>query len=137
MEGLAINYGINYSRQIDSNLNHYLNINGRIRYGFANQRLNGSIRVNLPMKDQRFILSGGRDVLDLNNRGSLPVLLNSLYTLFAGENYQKLYEKTFASFYWSKTLPGNIKIGAEAEWANRHWLPNATNFTFGIVTSIN
>lgn len=130
VEGLAINYGVNYSRQIDSSLNHYLNINGRIRYGFANQRLNGSIRVNLPMKDQRFVLSGGRDVLDLNNRGSLPVLLNSLYTLFAGENYQKLYEKTFASFYWSKTLPGNIKIGAEAEWANRHWLPNATNFTF-------
>lgn len=130
VEGLAINYGVNYSRQIDSSLNHNLNISGRVRYGFANQRLNGSIRASIPMKDQTFIISGGRDVLDLNNRGSLPVLFNSLYTLFVGENYQKLYEKTFAAFYWSNILPGNIKIGVQAEWANRHWLPNATNFTF-------
>lgn len=130
VEGLAINYGINYSRQIDSNLNHYLDIAGHMRYGFANQRLNGSIKASIPMKDQTFIISGGRDVLDLNNRGSLPVLFNSLYTLFAGENYQKLYEKTFAAFSWSNILPGNIKIGVQAEWANRHWLPNATDFTF-------
>lgn len=130
VEGLAINYGINYTRQIDSSLNRYLHINGRIRYGFANERLNGFISTSLPIKNQTFLLSGGRAVLDLNNRGSLPSLLNSLYTLFVGENYQKLYEKTFASLAWSNTLPGNIKIGMKAEWANRHWLPNATDFTF-------
>ncbi|QEL00041.1 carboxypeptidase-like regulatory domain-containing protein [Olivibacter sp. LS-1] len=130
VEGLAINYGINYNRQLDSGLNRYFRINGRIRYGFANKHLNGIVSTDLPVKNQTFVLSGGRDVLDLNNQGSLPTLLNSLYTLFVGENYQKLYEKTFASIAWSNTLPGNIKISLQAEWSNRHWLPNASGFTF-------
>lgn len=130
VEGLAINYDVNYTRQIDSNLNQQLHVNGRIRYGFANKHLNGIISTNIPIKNQNFTLAGGRDVLDLNNRGSLPALVNSLYTLFVGENYQKLYEKTFVSFAWNNTLPGNIKMSLRTEWAKRHWLPNATNFTF-------
>ncbi|WP_345230458.1 DUF5686 and carboxypeptidase regulatory-like domain-containing protein [Olivibacter ginsenosidimutans] len=130
VEGLAINYSLSYSRQIDSTSNRYFRINGRLRYGFANKHVNGVLSTSVPLKKQSLILSGGRDVLDLNNRGSLPVLVNSLYTLLAGENYQKLYEKTFASAWWNYTIPGNIKVGVQAEWAHRHWLPNATDFTF-------
>ncbi|QNL51260.1 carboxypeptidase-like regulatory domain-containing protein [Olivibacter sp. SDN3] len=130
VEGLAVNYQVNYSRQIDSTFNRYLRVGGRIRYGFANKRLHANVQANIPLNGHSLTFSGGRDVLDLNNRGSLPVLFNSLYTLFAGENYQKLYEKTFATAHWDYTLPGNVRLGLQAEWARRHWLPNATAFTF-------
>jgi len=130
VEGLAVNYGFNYSKEVDSSQHHYLRINGRIRYGFANKRLQGVMSARIPFKNQYLTVSGGRDMVDLNSRGSIPVLFNSLYTLFMGENYQKLYEKTFVSGLWNYTLPGNIRTGVQVEWANRHWLPNATNFTF-------
>jgi len=130
VEGLAINYDVGYSKQIDSTHNRYFRINGRVRYGFANERLNGNISTSIPIKNQTLILSGGSDVVDLNNRGSLPTLFNSFYTLFIGENYQKLYEKRFASAQWNYTLPHNIKLDVLTEWAHRHWLPNATDFTF-------
>lgn len=130
VEGLALNYPLEYTRQLDSASNRNLRINGRIRYGFANKRFNGNISTNIPLKNQTLTLMGGSDVVDLNNRGSLPTLFNSVYTLFLGENYQKLYEKKFASAQWNYTLPLNIKLGVSAEWAHRHWLPNATDFTF-------
>jgi len=130
VEGVTTNYSFGYSKQIDSTFNRYFRLNGHIRYGFANERLNANIHATIPIKDHTFYLSGGSDVVDLNNRGSLPVLFNSITTLFAGENYQKLYEKTYGSARWRHTLPGNINIDAEFEWAKRHWLPNATNYTF-------
>lgn len=130
VEGLALNYQVNYSRQIDSTFNRYLRIGGRVRYGFANRRLHANIHASLPLSGHTLAFSGGRDIVDLNSRSSLPVLFNSLYTLFAGENYQKLYEKTFATAQWNHTLPGNIRISAHTEWARRRSLPNATGFTF-------
>lgn len=130
VEGLAMNYDVAYSKQVDSIHNRYFRINGRARYGFANKRLNGNISTSIPIKNQTLVLAGGSDVVDLNNRGSLPTLFNSFYTLFIGENYQKLYEKSFASAQWNYTLPHNIKLDVLTEWAHRHWLPNATDFTF-------
>jgi hypothetical protein len=129
VEGLATNYRFGYSKQVDSALNSYLRLNGHIRYGFANKRLHANAYANIPVNGHTFYLSGGSDVVDMNNRGSLPVLFNTITTLFRGENYQKLYEKTFASARWRYTFPGNITFDTEFEWARRHWLPNATDFT--------
>ncbi|TCK84713.1 DUF5686 and carboxypeptidase regulatory-like domain-containing protein [Albibacterium bauzanense] len=130
VEGLATNYNLVYSKQIDSTLNKYLTLSGYIRYGFKNEHLNANLIAVIPVKNHTFYLSGGSDVVDLNDRGSLPVLFNTVSTLFMGENYQKLYEKTFASAQWRYTLPGNVNVDAGFEWANRHSLSNSTNYTF-------
>ncbi len=129
VEGLTTNYSFRYSKQVDTAFNSYLRLNGHIRYGFSNKRLNANVYANIPVNEHTFYLSGGSDVVDLNNRGSLPVLFNTIATLFSGENYQKLYEKTFAAARWRYTFPGNITIDTEFEWARRHWLPNVTDFT--------
>jgi len=129
VEGLAINYPIGYSRRVDSARNTYLSFYGHLRYGFANKHFNASVNARIPIKNHSLYFAGGSDVVDLNSRGSMPVLFNTVTTLFLGENYQKLYEKTFASARWSYTLPGNINVNARVEWARRHWLPNASDFT--------
>jgi len=130
VEGLAINYPLSYSKQLDSTLNRYLRIQGRIRYGFSNRHLNGNLGISFPIQHHQLYLAGGSDVLDLNNRGSVSPLLNGVYTLFLGENYLKLYEKTFGTAQWTHTLPGNIRINAGIEWARRHALSNSTDYTF-------
>src|SRR5690606_1301832 len=39
VEGLVLNYGMRYSRQVDTVLNRNFTLYGNIRYGFANRRL--------------------------------------------------------------------------------------------------
>lgn len=130
VEGLAIDYGLSYSKQVDSIENRWMSIRGNVRYGFANKRLNAYGSIGIPIGKHRIQISGGSNLVDLNSRGTMPALFNSVYTLFLGENYKKWHEKTFASALWDYTLPGNIRVGAGAEWARRTWLPNATDFTF-------
>ncbi|HUH19085.1 MAG TPA: DUF5686 and carboxypeptidase regulatory-like domain-containing protein [Albibacterium sp.] len=129
VEGLASNYSLGYSKQIDSTFNRYLDLYGHVRYGFKNKHLNGNINAVIPIKNHTLYLSGGSDLVDLNDQGSLPVLFNTIATLAVGGNHQKLYEKTFVSARWRYTLPGNINLDASFEWSRRHWLPNSTNFT--------
>lgn len=130
VEGLATNYRLGYSKEIDSTFKSDLKIDGHIRYGFSNKILSANAKLAIPIKRHNFYLSGGSDVVDLNNRGSLPVFYNTISTLYDGRNYQKLYEKTFASAGWGYTLPGNIRIAADVEWARRQWLQNSTDYTF-------
>src|SRR5690606_15858731 len=72
VEGLALNYGVRYSRQVDTIRNRNFTLYGTIRYGFANKRLNGYAGTSFPLGKSFFNVHGGSNVQDLNNRGSLP-----------------------------------------------------------------
>ncbi|MEC3880668.1 DUF5686 and carboxypeptidase regulatory-like domain-containing protein [Parapedobacter sp. 10938] len=130
VEGLALNYGMRYSRQVDTVLNRNFTLYGNIRYGFANQRLNGYAGTSFPLGKSFFHFYGGSNVQDMNNRGSLPPLFNTISTTLFGRNYLKLYERTFGSAEWRYMLPANITVTASAGWENRLWLPNSTDYTF-------
>src|SRR5690606_41199506 len=43
VEGVAINYSFGYSKEIDTTLNRFFDLSGRVRYGFANERFNANI----------------------------------------------------------------------------------------------
>ncbi len=130
VEGLAINYGMRYSRQVDTVLNRNFTLYGNIRYGFANKRLNGYAGTSLPLGKSLFHVYGGSNMQDMNNRGSLPPLFNTISTTFFGRNFFKWYERTFGAVEWRYTLPANVRITASALWENRLWLPNSTDYTF-------
>ncbi len=130
VEGLAFNYGVRYTKQLDSARNRNFSVYGNARYGFANERFNGYLGTQFPVGEGTLHLYGGSDMQDLNNRGSLPPLFNTISTTFFGRNYQKLYERTFAGATWQQALPANIKATATAVWENRLWLPNSTDYTF-------
>ncbi|WP_262245067.1 DUF5686 and carboxypeptidase regulatory-like domain-containing protein [Parapedobacter soli] len=130
VEGLALNYGVRYSRQVDTTRNRNFTVYGNIRYGFINKRFNGYAGTAFPLGKSKLHLYGGSNVQDLNNRGSLPTLFNTLSTTLFGQNYLKWYERTFGGTEWRYTLPANIHLTASAVWENRLSLPNNTNYTF-------
>ncbi len=130
VEGLALNYGARYVKRVDTVFNRNLTVYGNARYGFANRRFNGYAGVSFPWGKSSFGLSGGSQVLDLNSRGSLPPLFNTIGTTFFGRNYLKLYERDFGNVDWYHTLPANVKLSASARWESRRWLSNSTDYTF-------
>lgn len=130
VEGLALNYGVRYSRQVDTVLNRNFTLYGNIRYGFANERFNGYAGSSFPLGKSFFHVYGGSNMQDINNRGSLPPLFNTITTTLFGRNYLKWYERTFGGIAWRYTLPANVHVTTSAVWENRLWLPNSTDYTF-------
>lgn len=130
VEGLTLNYGMRYSRQVDTVLNRNFTLYGNIRYGFANKRLNAHAGTLFPLGKSLFRVHGGSDMQDMNNRGSLPPLFNTISTSVFGRNPLKWYERTFGGVAWRYTLPANVQVTASVVWEKRLWLPNSTDYTF-------
>jgi hypothetical protein len=130
VEGVAINYGIGYTKQIDSLSNKYLRIGARVRYGFSNQLLHGSINGTIPVKDFTFSFNAGSDVVDLNNLEPITPFSNTTSSLFFRRNFQKLYDKHFAAASVSHRIAGGWTASVSAEAADRKWLDNTSYFSF-------
>lgn len=128
VEGFTLNYGVRYSKQVDTLRRRSLAVVGNLRYGFANERLNGHGGVTIPINWGQVSVSGGSQVSDLNRRGSLPAAFNTINTWLLGRNYQKLHERRFVQVDGQFTLPANIQIDAGVHWEDRQWLPNSTDY---------
>ncbi len=130
VQGFRFNYGASFSKQTDSLNNRYLFVAAKIGYGFADHRPNGDIIATIPSGPFIIDLKAGSDVLDLNNHAPISSFVNSVYSLFERQNYEKLYQKQFLSAGLSTRITGGWLAGLVAEWANRTWLPNSSSFSF-------
>jgi hypothetical protein len=129
VEGFAIDYGASFTKQIDSVNNRYFRLYGKVRYGFSNKLLNVNGGVTLPAGPFTLNLAGGSDVLDMNNRLPISGFVNTAYSLLNRRNFQKLYQKQYASLTASTRISGGWQASATAEWADRKWLPNTSSFS--------
>jgi len=129
VEGVAFNYGASFTKQIDSVTNRYMRVGAHVRYGFADNLFNANVDATIPLNGVRLNVAGGSDVVDLNNRGSITSFMNSAYSLFDRENFEKLYQKDYINASVSGRLAGGWVGSAGLEWANRKWLPNASSFS--------
>ncbi|WP_457128678.1 DUF5686 and carboxypeptidase regulatory-like domain-containing protein [Mucilaginibacter sp. HD30] len=130
VEGLAINYGASYVKRIDTLNNRNLSIRSNLRYGFANRLLNANAAVNIPVGRFNLGISGGSDILDMNNTQPIKNIINTGHTLLYRENFQKFYQKTFAAASLGVRIAGGWQGSLGVEWAERHWLANSSNFSF-------
>lgn len=131
VEGLVTQTGITYRKRIDSASARSWSVGGDVRFGFSNERLNGSIHSNIPTGRQGILqLTLGSEVVDLNARGTISSLANSYYTLLFGRNPLKLYERGIARAQWNTMLPGNVSFSLLAKWEDRRWLENNTYYSF-------
>ncbi len=128
VEGIGINYQVTYAKRLDSLTNKFVNLAGKIRYGFSSEKLYGNISGNIPVKDATLSFALGSDVLDLNNQGSISQLGNSINSLFYERNFLKLYEKNFVSATVSHRF-GGFMGSLTTEWANRASLQNTSDYT--------
>jgi hypothetical protein len=131
VEGFGINYGASYTKRIDTINNRSLILKGNIRYGFANKLFNANTSANIPIGRKLSLnLSLGSDVLDLNDKGSLSSLENSINSLFYKRNYSKFYQKKYGEANVSSRLPFGLSANIGLAYQSNKWLPNSTNYTF-------
>ena len=130
VEGLAVNYGASFTKRTDTLNNRNFSLRTNLRYGFANRLFNANAGVTIPTGKFLLSVNGGSDVVDMNNNRPMSNLINSYYTLFERQNFQKLYQKTFASASLIGRITGAWQGSIAAEWANRHWLANNSNYSF-------
>jgi hypothetical protein len=130
VEGPALNYGFSFRKQADSLSNKVVGFGAKVRYGFSDHLFDANANATLPVGDFYLNLAGGSDVVDLNGRQPISPFINTVYTLFERENYEKLYQKKFASVSLSGRITGGWQASATAEWADRRWLPNTNSYSF-------
>jgi Family of unknown function (DUF5686)/CarboxypepD_reg-like domain len=130
IEGPVLNYGASFRKRYDSVTNKFLAFGANLRYGFSDHLFDANANATVPVGNFYLNLAGGSNVVDLNNHEPISSFVNSVYTLFERENYEKLYQKKFASASLSGRITGGWQASATVEWADRRWLPNATDYSF-------
>jgi len=130
VEGFAIDYSASYIKRTDTLNNRNFALRANIRYGFANKLLNANTAVTIPTGKFSLTISGGSDVADLNNNLPIKPFINSVYTLFERQNFQKLYQKTFVTASFGGRIAGGWQFTAAMEWAYRRWLDNSSDYSF-------
>lgn len=131
VEGYGINLFTKYNK-IYSN-QHSLSIIPNARYGFSDKIFNASIFVDYiynPFHQASVYGRVGSDFLDLNDKGTISPFINSLSTLFLGNNYIKLYQSKFVLAGTDGEVANGVLLNGQFEYAKRRPLINTTLHTF-------
>ncbi len=130
VQGFVLGYGATFSKKVDSLNNRYLMVSAKAGYGFSNKKFTGSINTVIPAGSFTLGLNAGSDIVDLNKTNPISPLINSLYSLFERQNYEKFYQKQYVSATLYKRIVGGWQASAGAEFADRKWLSNASSYSF-------
>jgi hypothetical protein len=130
VEGVTLNYGASYRKRIDSLNNRFLSLGAKVGYGFSDHKFTGNITGSIPISAFTLGFNAGSDIIDLNNTVPISPFMNSLYSLFERQNYEKLYQKQYVSAFLHKRIAGGWLATGGAEWADRKWLPNTSSYSF-------
>ena len=115
-----------------------LSIRPSIRYGVNNTHLNAWADIVLRTRDWEtdkklkritWSFSGGKRVTQFNKESPVIPIVNTIGTLFYGDNLMKTYENYFGSISFSKKFESGLRIGINALYEDRIPLNNTTHFT--------
>ncbi len=136
-EGVVLNAGGTYSKYLYKAKTN-LTVSPNLRYGFSNKHLNGWLQVDLRTRDfegqgkirrQSWSFSGGRRVTQFNRESPILPLINTISTLFYGDNFMKTYENVFGNIGYSRRFENGLRLSVNALYENRNPLDNSTKFT--------
>jgi hypothetical protein len=133
VQGWLLDVQPKWQRESDERGTRFWRVDGRLNYGFAEQKLRASARVQRRFESIRYstlTLEGGTATEQFNARQPIGPLVNSLYSLFATRNYLKIYGKTFARAEWSQVVRPGLVLRPSLEWARRARLANNTAFSW-------
>lgn len=103
------------------------------RYGSADGAFKPSARISLnfnPESPQKIELSGGRQYRQFNTDEPILPIVNSLYSLFLGNNLIKLFGRDYIEANYSFELLDAVSVNSSLEYARRYPLFNRSNFSF-------
>jgi len=104
-----------------------------VSYGISNYRWGYSARARYYYnrnKSSQIRITGGIMPVQYNGMNPISPLVNTIYTLMAGNNYMKLYEKSWADISHFSELTNGIYLTAGLEYAGRDALVNTTNYSW-------
>ncbi len=107
-----------------------LEISPIARYAFSRELLTGKLRIDYRFKKQRLTLEGGRYVEQYNSDNPIHPIINTLSSLFVGNNWMKMYERNFIDLNYSIRFNDKYTFRTNWSWARRSELFNTTNYTF-------
>lgn len=131
VEGWGVDFKVKYTKIYDRLQSFY--IVPDVRYGFSDKVLNANLQASYVYNSFRHGSVYGRigtDFLDLNNTGTISPFLNSLTTLYFGNNYIKLYQARFLMAGTSGEVTSGVLLNGQLEYADRSPLFNTTLHTF-------
>ncbi|WP_161626130.1 DUF5686 and carboxypeptidase regulatory-like domain-containing protein [Hugenholtzia roseola] len=128
VEGWVVNPSINLVKYDNEKYRYHSNLFS-VRYGFSSKKwyytFNHFTTFDL-VKRRQFRFIAQRDINQFHV-GAIQPFINTLYTIFAEENYIKLYERDLIHFAYNQELFNGVSIYLAGQWENRRTLQNATN----------
>lgn len=126
VEGAVIELQPTLYKQQDERTTHW--IRPSLRYGFASEEPYGKIEVTrrwLNNKFTRLHFGGGKYVAQFDEEnGGINPFVNTMTTLSDGNNFMKLFEKSFAYTQFGQELVNGIWMNSRIEYAARDTLTN-------------
>ena len=130
VEGVVISPNISFTQEIDSNRS--ITINPEFRYGFDSERFNAKVGIRYnynPRTFESIDVEFGRYVQQFNQNRAISPFINTLYTIFNGDNFLKIYEKTFVRAEYRRELVNGIFFLGGVQYEGRRQLFDQNNFT--------
>ncbi|MES2848217.1 MAG: DUF5686 and carboxypeptidase regulatory-like domain-containing protein [Bacteroidota bacterium] len=136
-EGLVVNVTGSYDKYL-SQARTNMSIQPHLRYGFSNRHLNGWLEVKFGSRDyegmgkirrSNWSFAGGSRVTQFNRESPILPLINTISTLFYGDNFMKTYENVFGNISYSKRFESGLRLSVSTLYEDRKPLNNTTDFT--------
>ncbi|OCX50362.1 hypothetical protein BEL04_21480 [Mucilaginibacter sp. PPCGB 2223] len=132
VEGVSVDIKPQFFKEFDRHKT--LTIEPEARYGNSDKIFTFNTNINYrynPLKQAAVYGTFGSDFLDLNNSGTLSLFLNSLSTLFTGNNYLKLYKAEFGMLGTQGEVCNGILLNGQVEYAYRETVINTSLYAIG------
>jgi hypothetical protein len=132
VQGFYAGAGFRYFEQINKD-GKWWSAGINANYGFSEKRLRPTFFFTKKWDNfsrPRLNISGGVTTSQFNGREPMLKLGNTLRSLFYGDNYMKIYEKTFTKVAYSEEIKNGVYFLSSLEYAKRTPLFNTTNYSF-------
>lgn len=133
VQGVKLNLGLTFRQYFDKNRYKSIQAGGRVAYGFADEkwRAAGDFTWRFdPKKFSQVRLTGGNEVLQINELDPIPTIYNTYFSLISRLNYARFYQKKYMKLDYQQELVNGILGYAVAQWADRSPLENQTDYSF-------
>ena len=118
-------------KEVDDRTKYW--IRPAIRYGFSNEQFNAKVDASyrkLDKKFTRFYAGGGRYVSQFDEEGPISPFINSYVTLVSGDNFMKIFQKSFGYVRFQQEVKNGILLNTKVEYAQRDTLTNTTDYSW-------
>ncbi len=133
IQGLAFNLDVEYRKELDDDNLKWFEIKPVLQYGLSDEQLRGQLGFRYNFNKTNYAqlgITGGRMLTQYDANPAISPFLNTAYTLLAGENYLKAYDKTFANIRYRQELVNGIRLRTSLEYAQRSNVVNTTSYTW-------